>query len=62
MILKILSDGKMRSTNEVVKEVEEIGGSITNWHMIYRILAELHNDGKIEKLQAKIGFFWRKKS
>ena len=34
---------------------------IINWHALYRTLMELKSNGKIERLQSKAGFFWRKK-
>lgn len=60
-VLDVLSDKKIKSTNEVVKEVEKLTGQSVNWHMIYRVLLELSQERKIEKLDAKVGFFWKKK-
>lgn len=61
MVLHVLSQKEIKSTNEVVKELEKLSGQAVNWHMIYRILAELQTEGKVEKHKAKIGFFWRKR-
>lgn len=61
IVLDVLSDKKIKSTNEVVKEAERVSGQSVNWHMIYRILLELSHAGKVEKLEAKVGFFWKKK-
>ena len=60
-VLKVLSDKQIKSTNEILKDLEKLTGKSVNWHIVYRVLAELHNEGKVEKLQAKGGFFWRKK-
>jgi DNA-binding PadR family transcriptional regulator len=60
-VLKVLSDEKIKSTNQILKEVEELSGQVVNWHMLYRVLMELKEDGKVERLEAKAGFFWRKK-
>lgn len=60
-VLEILSETQIKSTNEILKELEERSGRKINWHMVYRILAELQGEGKAERLEAKIGFFWRKK-
>jgi len=32
-----------------------------NWHALYRVLMELQAEGKIERLESKAGFFWKKK-
>lgn len=60
-VFDVLSDRKIKSTNEIVKEVEKATGRSVNWHMIYRVLLELSHEGKAEKLEAKVGFFWKKK-
>lgn len=61
MILKVISDKQIKSTNEILKDLEKATGKTVNWHIVYRVLAELNNEGKIEKLSAKVGFFWRKR-
>lgn len=61
IVLDVLSETKIKSTNEILKEIEELTGQSVNWHMIYRVLSELHHEGKVEKLEAKVGFFWKKK-
>jgi Fe2+ or Zn2+ uptake regulation protein len=60
-VLKVLSDKKIKSTNEVLNEVQTISGKVINWHMIYRVLMELQNEGKVERIEAKVGFFWKRK-
>ncbi len=60
-ILKVLSKDQMKSTNEILKEVEKETGKTINWHALYRVLMELHSEGKVEKIKAKVGFFWKKK-
>ncbi|VVB60504.1 Uncharacterised protein [uncultured archaeon] len=60
-VFDVLSDKKIKSTNEIVKEVERNTGRSVNWHMIYRVLLELSHEGKAEKLEAKVGFFWKRK-
>jgi len=61
IVLKVLSKDQMKSTNEILKEVEHISGKTINWHALYRILMELHGEGKVEKIKAKVGFFWKRK-
>ncbi|MDP2906758.1 MAG: hypothetical protein Q8O03_02355 [Nanoarchaeota archaeon] len=60
-ILKILKKDEIMSTNEVLRELERESGKVINWHALYRILMELHSEGKVEQLKAKAGFFWKKK-
>lgn len=60
-IFKILEKHEIKSTNEILKQLEKITKKTINWHALYRVLMELHADNKIEKLKAKAGFFWRKK-
>lgn len=59
--LKIISKEEIKSTNQVLEELQKQVKKVINWHMLYRILSDLENDGKIERLKAKAGFFWRKK-
>lgn len=60
-ILNLLSKEKIKSTNELLRELERKEDKTISWNLVYRILFELEAEGKIEKLGAKGGFFWRKK-
>ena len=60
-IIKILPKNEIKSTNELLKELEKKSGKTINWHALYRVLMELESEGSIEKLKAKAGFFWKKK-
>ncbi len=60
-ILSVLSKDEIKSTNQVLLEVQEKVKKVINWHMLHRILRDLEDGGKVEKLKAKAGFFWRKK-
>lgn len=60
-VLKVLSNKGIKSTNQVLTEVQIISGKKVDWHMIYRILMELNYEGKAEKIENKAGFFWRRK-
>lgn len=60
MVLKTLSK-EIKSTNQVLNEVQSASGKSINWHMLYRILMELHDEGKVERIETKAGFFWRKR-
>ena len=59
-ILWILKKDEIKSTNEVLADLEKKSKKVINWHALYRILMELHSEGKIERLKAKAGFFWRR--
>jgi len=60
-VLAILSKEEIKSTNEVLTELQRKVRKVINWHVLYRILAELEARGKIERLKAKAGFFWKKR-
>lgn len=60
-IIEILSKNTIKSTNEVLKELETKSNKTINWHALYRILTELESQGKIERLNSKAGFFWKKR-
>ena len=57
MILAILSKTEIKSTNEILEELQKKADKVINWHALYRVLMELQSDGKIERLQSKAGFF-----
>jgi Fe2+ or Zn2+ uptake regulation protein len=61
MILSILSKEEIKSTNQVLEELQKKADKVINWHALYRVLMELKTEGKIERLQSKAGFFWKKK-
>ena len=60
-ILRILSKTEIKSTNEILIELEKKAGKVINWHMLHGILRDLELEGKVERLRAKAGFFWKKK-
>ena len=61
LILSVLSKADIKSTNEVLNELQKKANKIINWHALYRVLMELQTEGKIDRLQSKAGFFWKKK-
>jgi DNA-binding PadR family transcriptional regulator len=61
LILKVVNKDEIKSTNEILKEVEKLSKKVINWHNLYRILRDLEDEDKIERLKAKAGFFWKKK-
>ena len=61
MILAILSKTEIKSTNEILEELQKKADKVINWHALYRVLMELQSDGRIERLHSKAGFFWKKK-
>jgi len=60
MILSIISKDEIKSTNQVLEELQKKADKVINWHALYRVLMELKANGKIERLESKAGFFWRK--
>jgi hypothetical protein len=60
-VLKILSEKEIKSTNQILTELQEKVKKVVNWHMLHRVLRDLEDESKAEKLKAKAGFFWRKK-
>lgn len=61
ILLSVLSKTEIKSTNEILTEVQKKVDKVINWHLLYRVLMELTNENKIERLESKAGFFWRKK-
>ena len=61
MILQVLTKTEIKSTNEILEDLQKKAHKIINWHALYRVLMELQAEGKIEKLESKAGFFWKKK-
>ena len=61
VILTILSKSDIKSTNEVLTELQDKVHKVVNWHALYRILMDLQADNKVERLKSKAGFFWKKK-
>jgi len=61
MVFGILSKTEIKSTNEVLEELQKKVDKIINWHLLYRVLSDLEKEGRIESLKAKAGFFWKKK-
>jgi len=60
-VLTLLSKEEIKSTNQILEELQNKAKKTINWHVLYRILMELESENKIEKFKAKAGFFWRKK-
>lgn len=60
-VLEILSKDKIKSTNQVLNELQNKVNKTINWHLLYRALSELERKGKIERLEADAGFFWKKR-
>ena len=61
MILSLLSKTEIKSTNEILEELQKKADKVINWHALYRVLMELQSENKIERLESKAGFFWKKK-
>lgn len=60
-ILKIVFKDRIKSTNEILRELEDVTGKKINWYVVHRVLFDLYMEKKVEKLDTKSGFFWRRK-
>lgn len=60
-VYALLTKGEIKSTNELLRELEQKTKRVINWHLLHRELMELVADGKVERLEAKAGFFWKRK-
>jgi Fe2+ or Zn2+ uptake regulation protein len=60
-VLKIVSKEEIKSTNQILLELQIRVNKAVNWHLLYRVLRDLEEEGKVEKLKARAGFFWRRK-
>lgn len=60
-LLQVLSSEKIKSTNQVLREVQDLSGKVINWHLLYKHLMDLEREGLVERLENDAGFFWRKK-
>ena len=61
IILQVLTKTGIKSTNEILEDLQKKTDKVINWHALYRVLMELNAEGKIERLESKAGFFWKKK-
>tara|TARA_Y100000310_G_scaffold28745_1_gene27335 strand:- start:161 stop:364 length:204 start_codon:yes stop_codon:yes gene_type:complete len=61
MVLQVLTKTEIKSTNEILEDLQKKAHKVINWHALYRVLMELQAEGKIERLESKAGFFWKKK-
>jgi len=60
-VLEILSKDEIKSTNQILLELQKSAKKIINWHMVHRILSDLEKEGKAKRLKARAGFFWKKR-
>ncbi|HLG25042.1 MAG TPA: hypothetical protein VI564_08990 [Candidatus Nanoarchaeia archaeon] len=59
VVLEILSKESIKSTNEIVKELQKKSKKVINWHLVYGILNDLERVNKVERQKAKAGMFWK---
>ncbi len=60
-VWELLEFKNIKSTNQILDELQKKVKKVINWHMVYRILKKLEEEGKIERLENISGIFWRKK-
>ncbi len=56
-----LKDKQFHSTREIVKLVTKKRGKEANWHLVYRTLVKLFEEGKVEKIEQKHIILWKLK-
>ncbi len=59
IVLELLDSTKYLSTNGVVRKIKKEKGRTVNWYLIYHVLKELENEGKVEKIESEKGFMWK---
>ncbi len=59
IVLELLEKERYLSTNGVVRKIKKEKGKTVNWYLIYHVLQELENEGKIEKIESDQGFMWK---
>lgn len=52
---------ELKSTNEILAELQTKAKKKINWYLVYHALTELEHEGKAEKQELKAGMFWKKK-
>ena len=57
----LLSFQEIKSTNQILEELEARSNKTINWFSVYKILKTLEEDGKVKLLKNKSGLFWIKK-
>ena len=62
LTLSCVSDVKLKSTRDLVKEVSKKSGKAINWTGLFRTLKELADDNYIKCYETSAGFFWIKEN
>lgn len=60
LILAVVSDSKLKSTRDILKEVSKRTGKAINWESLFRTLRSLADKKLIKMYETKGGFFWIK--
>lgn len=53
-VLGILSKEEIKSTNQVLAELQAKVKKVVNWHVLYRILMELQAENKLERIATEL--------
>lgn len=61
IILNTISEVKLKSTSEILREVENKVKKKINWSDLYRTLRDLADKGLIKVWRTAGGFYWIKK-
>ena len=60
-VYSLLDSKEIKSTYTILKELEKKVNKVISWNQVYVILRDLERENKIELLQTRYAFFWRKK-
>ena len=58
VILNTISESKLKSTSEVLEQVEQKVKKTINWSDLYRTLRDLADKGLIKEFVCKGGIYW----
>ena len=67
ILLKILPDDRLLNTSQIIKLIKRKEKKQVHYYLIYKVLNDLHKDGKVKKQEVLLGdkgkqriFLWRK--
>lgn len=56
--LCLVSETKLKSTRQILRELEKKTNKVMNWSNVYKILSDLERDGIIKRNMTEGGIFW----
>ncbi len=61
-ILAVVSDVKLKSTRDIMRETSARVGKVLNWSDMYRTLKDLADKHLIKMYETNNGFYWIKET